>query len=542
MSVASSNRPLGQPFSPTSIAGDSPGGAGAAGAITVLLLAVSSVFLLQGSESQRYTLVISIAVILFGLNSYSPRLGIPAMLVFLAAVGGIKRWLMPMLGYTSFDPLLLVAPFVVGINFVTLLVHRSVPRDTLISKIVVTLVIWMALEMFNPLQGGLTVGLAGGLFYVVPVLWYYVGRMNGTPEVNAVTMKVVHVVALLGALYGLYQTWYGFSPVEREWLAVTGNDAGLYLTNGIMRVFSFFSSFAEYAQFLGLAAILSFCLILQKYRPAVIPFAFFAMTVLLSSSRGIMAGMLFTCTVLWAIQGKTPRSWLPRLTVAAVCGIVALAVSLTQIQSAAVDPVAKGLIDHQAKGLLAPMDQKASTGSSHMNLVVGGIAAGFRNPLGQGLGITTIAAGKFGVVTEGTESDFGNMFVSLGAGGGMLYTFLIGYVLWRSVMLWHESRSLEALQRVGIFVGSIGFWLMGGHYAATMLVWFLIGGMDRHEFVALRIRMKELAEKRRALLEKRREIHRLRTLRVPEMGVAEGAEASSEPPAGSGPGAAVASA
>jgi len=34
------------------------------------------------------------------------------------------------------------------------------------------------LEIFNPLQGGLTVGLTGALFVLVPVTWFYFGRAS----------------------------------------------------------------------------------------------------------------------------------------------------------------------------------------------------------------------------------------------------------------------------------------------------------------------------------------------------------------------------
>lgn len=468
-----------------------------AGGTTFFILVVSAICMWMGADAQRVLLSASLSMILFALISYSPAAGIPVAIGYLSCVGALKRYAIPILGYSSFDPLLLVAPTVAMLFFLNRVVRRDIPRDTPLSKLVLAMIVVMALEVVNPLQGGLLVGFGGAMFYIIPMLWYYIGRSFGTAAVRESLLKATVFIGVLGALYAFYQQFFGFTEIELQWLALTKNDAGQRITDKVMRVFSFFSSFAEYTHFLNFGVVISLCFMLRRNRLFVLPLLFLLTALLFSSSRGGLLAGVFGCCVVWGVQGKTPRIWVPRLVVAGVVGVAALFYGLTSVKSANLEGTSQTLLDHQARGILAPLDKKSSTGESHVNLIVGGFTHAIRNPVGSGLGITTLAAGKLGSAGASTEFDISDMYVTCGLIGGPIYSCIVGLVVWRSARRWHLKRDLVSLCSFAILASTIGAWLISGHYPATALTWFLIGGLDREELQELLPRLRAAAAERR---------------------------------------------
>ena len=478
--------PSGKAFTPTVGVGEGPGGLGGAagaGATAIFVMAISAVALLQGAEAQRVMLTACLAMILFALVSFAPVVGVPTALVYLACVGGLKRAFIPIWGYTSFDPLLIVVPFVVLLSFMNRIIQRQVPTDTRYDKIILGLLAIMALQVFNPLQGGLAVGLSGVLFYMVPIAWYYIARRAASDHLMRILFGTAIIIAVVAGIYGLYQTWFGFSPVEQEWLDLSKNENGLHLSAAV-RVFSFLSSFSEYCQILVMGFTLCMAAVIKKNRVLIFPAIFLFFCVILSSSRGAVLGSLFALTTMWAVQGKSVKSWIPRLVVAGIVGTVSVVVGLGQVASNnKFDAVTADLVQHQVNGLSNPFDEKKSTGGGHVTLILGGFAAGFRNPLGTGLGSTTLAAGKFGGEGAGTEADYSNMFVSLGLVGGGLYLFLVYHTLRTALMRWKKTRTHVSLAAFGLLVCAFNLWLVSGHYAPLLLIWFTVGWLGRGELM-----------------------------------------------------------
>ncbi len=457
------------------------GTTGVAGATTLFVLVVSIVSMAMGADAQRVLLTATLALTIYALINYAPRAGLPVALGYLASVGAIKRYTLPLLGYATYDPFLLVGPVVVIMMFLPHIARRDIPRDTPISKALFLLLAVMFLQILNPLQGGLTLGLTGAMFYIIPLLWFYVGRQLGTiPTVDSL-LKGVVFVSVLGAGYGLYQQFFGFTEIEIQWLLITRNDSGLHLGGNILRVFSFYSSFAEYVQFCSMGAGIALVYVLRKNRLMIAPLVFLVTAVVLSSSRGGLVGLLFQCCLVWAIFGKNPRSWIPRLALAAVIGIVAVTSGLQSVKTETLDDTTQVLLEHQKRGILAPLDRKQSSGGTHVRQIFNGLWRSLRNPLGQGLGVTTIAAGKAGQQSEGSEFDISDIFISCGLVGGVAYVYIVFMSARTSAMLWHNGRNLVVLCIFALIVANIGTWLMGARYAGSMLIWFLIGSMDRLE-------------------------------------------------------------
>lgn len=431
----------------------------------------------RNNEGLRGLVSISLVGILYFLTFASPGLGVSGVILFLSLIGGIRRWLIPFLGYSNMDPLLLVNATIIGLYFASLLMQKKIPRETKLERLVMTLAIIMAVQVINPLQGGLAVGVAGCLFYLVPLLWFYIGAAVGSARVQTKVLGTVVFISVAAACYGLYQQWFGFSASEMEWLRVSRMLGGTGVGKSTIRVFSFFSSFSEYVYFLCIGGVICWAAFLRGNRGALILSLFFFGAVLLSSSRGAVVSILFTLAILWAFQGRTRQSWVPRLVIALVLGVAGLGWSLQEIKSAELTGPADDLLTHQTQ-LLDPF-AASSTGGGHAELFFLGVLTGFTNPLGRGLGSTTIAAGKFGGTGAGTEVDISNLFTSLGFIGGIVYVVLIITVFSIASRQWMVLRDTRSLAVLGVLCVVLMQWLNGGHYAAVTLIWFLIGGMNR---------------------------------------------------------------
>jgi hypothetical protein len=418
-----------------------------------------------------------VLALIVGAAALRPPLAIALTVGFLILLGEIRRLLIPWMGWSGQDPLLMVAP-AVAVLLVSVAVLRGEARlSTPLARWIAMLMAVMLLQMFNPLQGGLAVGVAGALFYMIPLCWYWVGRANASADLlDGVLYRVAVPLAAVAAVMGIYQAYYGLLPHQAAWVTLGGYEA--LSLSGTVRPFSIFPSAAEYTHFLGVGMVLIWAAWLRRQRVAlVLLLPLLGWGILLAGTRTVVVTTLLAMTVLWAVQGRTRAVWLPRLGLAAVLAIGGVALSLGSAENTGEGAAAVAL-QHQMSGLRNPLDAEHSTARTHLSLFTGGIQEGFRQPLGYGLGATTIAAGKFGGDIRGTERDLSNLFVALGL-GGILYAVVIGLVLIRAVRLWTRTRHVLVLGMLGALVAELFLWLYGGHYAIVTLLWLGIGMMDR---------------------------------------------------------------
>lgn len=445
--------------------------------IGVALFAVASSFLFQTQDGQRVLLVIAVFGGLSMLLTFSPSVGVPALLIYLAFLGGVRRWLIPVLGWPQADPLLLVAPLLAILFFLNLLPTRRLPTEKGLPRLLNFLLVIMAVQIVNPLQGGLAVGIAGALFYIVPVMWFYLGYFKGSSALLRRLFLVAGGISILAAIYGLYQTWFGYLPSEEQWVQLTHMQA-LHVGDG-NRAFAFFTFPAEYDWFLCLGIIIFWAAFLRGKYAALLPIPLLGLAVFFESGRGPIVSTLAACVALWAIQGRSLKVWLPRGALALALAVTGLVFSLQQAQQIDFSPQAQELVNHQTSGLLDPTNAKTSTAGVHTGMILNGFAEGFKTPIGKGLGATTIAAQKFGAGEGSTELDLSNMFVSLGLVGGFLYLAIVGLIFIKAIRYWHQTRTGIALVIVGILFLNFGQWLNGGQYSIAFLIWFCIGTLDR---------------------------------------------------------------
>ena len=434
------------------------------------------------STPLHYAITFIVFFIIWVSLQFSVTIGILSMYIYLVLMGWLRRSLISSTGYLSNDPIILVSALVSILFFVRLVLTKKVPNYTELSRLILILLLTMFLEIFNPLQGGIIVGASGALFYIVPILWYFIGLSKGSNRILEKILGFTVFVGLIEAIIGYNQTRNGLSEVEKYWTMVAGGGSQMLAGSSVSRSFGTFLSFSEYVSSLIVSCSVSWAMFLRKKYIYSLPFAIVFISLFISSSRTGLITLLFAIVLTWALQGSTPKIWIPRLLLALVIGLWGIGSGLNAVKDINVDQRTSVLVNHEIDGLTDPFAKNASS-HAHIRLITNGIIEGFRIPIGHGLGASTLAAKKFGseLSTESgisSENDYANMFYSLGALGGIFYIFICIKIWIVMIRYWNESRDVAVLALLVLMAGLQGQWLTGAHYAQTMFFWFAIGAMD----------------------------------------------------------------
>jgi hypothetical protein len=427
----------------------------------------------------QLTATIFIMVLLVFLALIKPQVAILSACVFLAVMGDLRRLLIQDVS-ASLDPVLLIGPAVAVLLTSIAYFTGRLNLTSRTSKLVRALLIVMFLQIFNPLQGGLAVGIAGTMFYLIPVLWFWIGQAWGSEALlGRLLCWIVVPVGAAASIMGIHQAFYGFYPFELDAL----HRLGFYQTkiSGTeLRPWGFFTSTSEYTAYLAIGIVIPIALLFAgRFRMALLIVPLLAFAAFVSGVRGPVVAVLMTMVLLWATLSQSIGAWSIRLVIAAAVFLSGLVWMLNEVQEMDLSPQVSSLVQHQTDGLLNIQDQKKSTGTGHLEMVVEGIFHGIANPLGTGLGSTTLAAGKFGASGGSTEMDISDAFESLGIVGGFIYIALVVSVLAGTTREWRRTRSPVTFAVLAILFVMFGRWMNGGQYATAALCWFCIGGMDR---------------------------------------------------------------
>ncbi len=432
--------------------------------------------LLVAGGQTRMAITLAFVIPLMALATANIRAATLATFVYLVFMGDLRRLFIPIIGWSGQDPLLLVGPVVVIFLAAYAFASRSVQFDTPLALSVLGLMVMMILQIFNPAQGGLIVGVAGAMFYLIPLLWFWVGRTYATPAfMKTLLFKVVLPLAVLAMVMGYYQTFFGYLPYQMRWYEIAGYTA--LGPEWALKPISFFASSTEHATYLSVAVIVLWAAVLRKHSKALLLIPFLFVAVFLVGSRGPVVKIIATCAGMWAVLGNDQRTWVLRGGLALLIGGVGMMWSLNQaaqIESGNAD--VQFYVERQTEGLLGATNE-GSSARGHLGMMIYGFEEGFRQPLGTGLGSTTKAASKFGEGRANTEVDISNIFVSTGVLGGLLYLLVIFWAFLTAVRYWRRTRSMVALALLGLLALTFFGWL-GGQYVITTLVWLCIGAVD----------------------------------------------------------------
>ena len=448
------------------------------------VLVASSIFTFRlGTNFNSSTVAEVIAVVFVGIAVTSPQISIILTFCYLAVLGDIRRWFQVQYGPVDFDLLLLVGPLAAIMLVIKPFFWGRLDFSTKLSKWVLLLMAIMGLQVLNILYVPIQVNLIGIMFYGIPLTWFWIGKEYGTKAfTERLLFVVVFAVAIAACGFGLTQSFIGFPDYQMEWIRQNAM-RGIVLNNVTSagsRPFSFFTSNQEYGTYLAIMIILGLTGFLYKNNRWLLLFLPAAgIALILTSIRGSVVAVVFSSAITWVVLARGSVTSIGRIIIFALVIGSGLYFALSWAGNADLGENINPLVQHQTQGLLNPLDNQKSTASDHTFMMVGGIIQSFTSPAGKGLGSTTLAGTKFGIDTSGTESDIGNLFISLSPIGGIVYCILIFLVLKQAGIFVRRTRTAVATAMFAILVGTCGQWMNGAMYSIAPIVWFSIGALDK---------------------------------------------------------------
>jgi hypothetical protein len=436
----------------------------------------------------RFALAAALALLVIGFGLRAPRETLFALMIWLAALGFLRRIISGYAPATGNDPFLLVEPLILVVLLIAAAGRGAFRNRTTLSNAVGILTVLVLLGALNPLQGSLVAGLAGLLFILVPMLGFWIGRGLCDDQTMTKILKLVAGVALVAAGYGLAQTFLGLPSWDFNWVweaQARGYDALFVFSSGggpgVIRPFAMFSSASEYVVYLGIG-IVTWLALGTKTRGSVVALlatAVVAVALLYGSGRGIVVALIAALILMFGARRRQ------QLSVSMVLAVGVLLLVPPAVRAFVPNEVSTGgsstLIAHQVEGFSHPLNSNASTAGSHVHFVAEGLRSALDEPLGLGVSAVNIASSRFGGIQNATESDPSNAAVALGIPGLLAYAavFLLGFR--RAYLFALQRHDRLAFAALGILSVTIFQWLTGGNYAVAIIPWLMLGWLDRRQ-------------------------------------------------------------
>ncbi|OWY61524.1 hypothetical protein B7486_63340, partial [cyanobacterium TDX16] len=280
--------------------------AGAGAVVVAILLLVAVVVVadrVSGVLFVRSVLVIAAIAVGSTVLLHVPRRLIVGVLVWLTFLGLARRLLSSGVGTVTNDPLLLLAPAVL-IGLLAAAAQGGRLKVSSAPAVAVLVLCGLAvLSVLNPLAGAGAAALAGLLFFLVPLLWTWVGWAYLDAELVRTILRVVALLSLVAAGYALLQVHLGFWSFDQEWVDSSGY-AALHLSKDTVRPFAMFASAQELGIYLSAGVVVwlfgpMWCLPRWARLGAVV---LLGSALLASGSRGAIVLTVLAVLVAWAVR------------------------------------------------------------------------------------------------------------------------------------------------------------------------------------------------------------------------------------------------
>jgi hypothetical protein len=452
-----------------------------------------------GGEAIRWVLLGGVTWALAIPMLVSLEAGLVALMLFEPLRGLLRRAQYLLVPYTQSDPIHIVTPLITFLGFVLLLQRQrlGIFTRTPLAKLVSLLSLIYVLQIFNPLQGGLSIGLTGALFILTPVAWFYFGQAV-KPEFLPRALRLMAVLGVLTSLYGIYHLANGFPAFEQYWLDNTDAYDSISLGH-IKRALATFSSAEEWGRYLEVGALVAFGFGASavRYGKRAAWFLCGAALVgmlLLTGQRTALFGLVLGMIVLFAIGARNFRSGVLRVLLMMVpvllIVIVAKAPDNDDMLSHGEDERFQAVLSHSTRGALRPTDEGSL--QERINTWTQMATETIPNhPLGMGLGATTIAVKRYEGGTELPPID--SYFISSVITAGLPAALLFIWILLRATFVsWRECRNAPAgsaemrIWRVvaGVMPALILNSIFGNTftlYSVAPIAWLMVGWIGAQE-------------------------------------------------------------
>jgi len=376
--------------------------------------------------------------------------GLFAMMLFEPFRGFLRRAQYIFMPYSQTEPIHLITPVVTLLALAMLLNRRGlrILHETPLAMSVSILGLIYILEIFNPLQGGVTVGLTGALFVLVPVAWFYFGQSIKPGFVETV-FRVIVLLGIVTSLYGLYQLTFGFPAFEQYWIDNTEFYNSISVGK-VERALATYSSAEEWGRYIEIGAIIAFgfgaCTV-NYFRRAGWFVCGVTLTVmlLLTGQRTAMFGLILGGLVLLLTGARTWRAAVGRVLLAmAPVLLVALLVKAPtndDMLSHGENDRVGSLVSHTARGTLRPAQEESLQERLKNWTYLATDLVPYR-PLGIGLGGTSLGAWRYNSELDLPPID--SYFISTVITCGLPTALLFMWILTRGMrMSWRSFRQAE---------------------------------------------------------------------------------------------------
>ena len=461
----------------------------AAAAFTVLAVAAGGQFL-------RTWLLTALVWLMAMPLLVSLEAGLIAMMLFEPVRGVLRRAQYLFVDYAARDPIHILTPIVTLLAFVLLVRSRRLELfvATPLAGAVSILAIIYVLEIFNPLQGGLLVGLAGALFMLVPLVWFYFGQSIDETFINR-ALRLVIVLGIVTSAYGVYQLTYGYPAFEQYWIDNTDYYNSINVGH-VRRALATFSSAEEWGRYaeIGAIAALGFAAgtrLSVKKLGWIICGGTLTGAVLLTGQRTAIFGLLVGVATLTLLGARSFPRVLMRL------GMLLLPIVLIVVFVSAPsedDMWSKGdnetvgtLLSHTERGTLQPASEESfKTRLENWSYLITSVIP--YRPLGTGLGAGSLGEQRFQSESDLPPIDSFILVVAIACGipGALLFAWILGRATWLAFTNARSSlgdasattgRIVAALMPA-LMLNSI-FGLTFTLYSAAPLAWLFIGWISR---------------------------------------------------------------
>ena len=420
--------------------------------------------------------------------------GLVAMMIFEPLRGIIRRGQYLFIDYSAEDPIHVLTPIVTIFALLALLrSHRlAILRASPMAVPVSLLALIYFVEVFNPLQGGIVVGLSGAMFSLIPVLWFYFGQYIQHAFLRKV-LQLMIVIGLITSLYGIYQLVFGYPAFEQYWISNTEFYTSIALGH-VERALSTFCSAEEWGRYVEFGAIAAFGFAIGQKRLAARLGWLTAGTALcvfvaFTGQRAALFGLAFGIIALLMLSARSVTQGLARTMLLFLPFVLlgALVKPPEQEEMWSNDETEKvsTVLEHTQRGMLKPAEeasfQERMTNWAYLITDV----IPYR-PLGTGIGSGSLAELRFSSDAEELPPiDSSILFqgITCGFAGMLLFIWILFRSTWVSLRdAWHKEQDPQRLQTKRIIaalmcalvVNSV-FGLTFTLYSIAPLVWLFMG-------------------------------------------------------------------
>lgn len=432
--------------------------------------------------------------------------GLIAMMLFEPVRGVARRAQYLFVDYAAQDPIHLVTPIVTFFALVLLLRSHRLEMfvATPLAGTVSVLAAIYALEIFNPLQGGLTTGLGGALFMLVPLVWFYFGQyVDETFMTKALQLLVP--IGIVTSAYGLYQLVWGYPAFEQYWIDNTDFYVSINVGH-IRRALATFSSAEEWGRYAEIGAIVAFGFIAGNKR-LVWKAAWFLSgaalvgAVMLTGQRTAIFGLLagIGSLVLFGARSFPRLLWRIGILVMPIVLIVVFVAppSEDEMWSKSDKETVSTLISHAERGTMKPAEEESfQVRLENWTYLLTSVIP--YRPLGAGLGAGSLSEARFGSESSLPPIDSFILVVAIACGipGALLFIWVLGRSTWFAIANARApgnddftTHRIVAAIMPALVLNSI-FGLTFSLYSVAPLAWLLIGWISRE-----RLRLQQEPER-----------------------------------------------